>query len=68
MRTKKFLKDCNAEVMIIDVDLLVGEERSRVINEVKKHNPDLSFPTIIIGDRVIVGFNELKLKEALGIK
>jgi glutaredoxin len=34
---------------------------------VKKLNPNCSFPTIIIGDKVIVGFKEDEIKEALGL-
>lgn len=68
MRTKKFFQDCGTEVEIIDVDLLSGEERSAVIAEVRRLNPDVSFPTIVIGDNIIIGFNESRLKEALGIK
>ena len=30
-------------------------------------NPNRSFPTIIIGDKVIIGFKENAIKEALGI-
>jgi glutaredoxin len=49
----------------IDVDLLKGEEQSSVIEEVKKINPLCSFPTIIIGDKIIVGFKEKEIREAL---
>jgi len=38
-----------------------------MIDEVKKHNPACSFPTILIGGRVIVGFNEQAIREALGL-
>ena len=51
----------------IDVDLLEGEERAAIIEEVKKLNPNCSFPTILIGDQVIVGFKENEIKEALGL-
>jgi glutaredoxin len=51
----------------IDVDLLEGEERVAIIEEVKKLNPSCSFPTLQIGDQVIVGFKENEIKEALGI-
>lgn len=67
-RTKRFFEECNLKVVIIDVDLLNGEERTKAINEVRRLNPDVSFPTIVIGDKVIVGFNELRIKEALGLK
>ena len=50
-----------------DVDLLVGDAREATLNEVRKYNPGCSFPTILIGDKVIVGFNERALREALGL-
>jgi glutaredoxin-like protein NrdH len=48
-----------------DVDLLTGAERERIMDEVRKLNPDCSFPTICIGESIIIGFNEEKLKKAL---
>lgn len=66
--TKKFLGDCNVAYDATDVDLLKGDEKQLVISEVIKYNPNRSFPTIIIGDKVIIGFNEKALREALGIK
>jgi glutaredoxin len=51
----------------VDVDLLEGEERQAILDDVRKFNPKCSFPTIIIGDTVIVGFKEEKIKEALGL-
>lgn len=66
--TKKFLTEHGIEYSFIDVDTLEGEEKQRVIDEVMAYNPNRSFPTIIIGDRVIVGHNEPALREALGIK
>jgi glutaredoxin-like protein NrdH len=64
-RTKRFFKDNDIEMEAVDVDLLSGAERERVMDEVRKLNPDCSFPTICINDTVIVGFNEEKLKKAL---
>jgi glutaredoxin-like protein NrdH len=68
LRTKRFFKDQGIDTEIIDVDLLTGAERERVMNEVRKLNPNCSFPTICIDEDVIVGFNEEKLREVLGIK
>jgi glutaredoxin-like protein NrdH len=65
--TKKFLSDCTVLYDVIDVDLLEGEERKAILEDVKKFNPKCSFPTIIIGDKVIVGFKENEIKEALGL-
>ncbi|MCF8085022.1 MAG: glutaredoxin family protein [Deltaproteobacteria bacterium] len=65
--TKKFLDDCNVAYEFDDVDLLEGEERAAILEDVKKLNPRCSFPTIVIGDRVIVGFKEAEIREALGL-
>jgi glutaredoxin-like protein NrdH len=64
---KKFLNDHGIAYTCTDVDLLAGDERKETIEAVKKINPACSFPTIIIGDKVIVGFNESSIREALGI-
>ncbi len=65
--TKKLLNDCKIKYDFVDVDLLKGEGRAAVLEDVKKWNPRLSFPTIIIGDKVIVGHKEKEIKEALGL-
>ena len=67
MRTKRFFKDNGIAMEFIDVDLLAGAERESVMDEIRKLNPDCSFPTICIGDIIIVGYNEEKLKKALNI-
>lgn len=65
--TKKLLSECAVEYDFTDVDLLQGDERRAILEDVKKFNPACSFPTIIIGDKVIVGFREDKIREALGL-
>ncbi len=65
--TKKLLSECNIEYEFVDVDLLEGDERRAILEDVKKLNPKCSFPTIKIGDKVIVGFKEDEIKEALGL-
>ena len=65
--TKKLLNDCTVLYEFVDVDLLEGEERQAILEDVKKFNPKCSFPTIIIGDKVIVGFKEEEIRKALGL-
>jgi glutaredoxin len=65
--TKKFIDGCTIKYEFINVDLLKGDERKAIIADVKKFNPRCSFPTIIIGEKVIVGFKEKEIKEALGM-
>jgi len=65
--TKKFLNENNVAFDATDVDLLQGEAREAVLSEVIQYNPQRSFPTIIIGDTIIIGFKERDIREALGI-
>jgi glutaredoxin-like protein NrdH len=67
IRTKRFFKDNGIDMEFIDVDLLTSAERESVMSEIRMLNPDCSFPTICIGDTIMVGFNEEKLKKALNI-
>ena len=65
--TKKFLKDIGIDFESTDVDLLQGAEKENILHEVVKYNPQRSFPTIIIGNKIIVGFREADIRQALGI-
>ena len=64
---KKFMAQCGVEFDYTDVDLLSGAEREAVLAEVRRLNPECSFPTIVIGNQVIVGNNEEKIRKALGL-
>ena len=64
---KKFLNENQVVFDATDVDLLQGADREAVLNEVIQYNPQRSFPTIVIGNQVIIGFKEAALREALGI-
>ena len=49
----------------IDVDRLGKEEQAEIIELLKTYNPKLSFPTLITGDDVIVGYNKEKIAEII---
>ncbi len=63
--TKRFFDSLGVPYDFTDVDLLEGEKREEVLDEVRKFNPRCSFPTILIGDAVIVGYREEDIKNAL---
>ena len=65
--TKKLLNDCNIKYEFTDVDLLDPKEKAAILEDVKKLNPNCSFPTILIGNTVIVGYKEDEIKAALGL-
>jgi glutaredoxin len=64
---KKFLTEIDVPYDFTDVDLLSGDERKAALTEVAKYNPNRTFPTLLIGDRVVIGFSEKKIREALGL-
>jgi len=65
-KTRMLLEGMGIDFNYIYVDLLSGDERTEVITEVQKWNPQLSFPTVVINNKdVIVGFKEAELKEKL---
>ena len=65
-KTRMLLEEMEVEYDYIYVDLLEGDERQEIIEQLKKWNPQLSFPTIVINnEECIVGFNEDKVRENL---
>ena len=66
-QAKKFLGECTIKYEFIDIDTLQGDERKAILEDVRKFNPRCSFPTIIIGEKVVIGYKEKEIKEALGI-
>jgi len=64
---KKLMDECNVRYEFTDVDLLDINERRAILEDIRKLNPRCSFPTIVIGDTVIVGFKEHEIREALGL-
>ena len=65
---KNYLDQCNIKTDCIDVDKLDMEQRNKLLEEIKRINPECTFPTIVIGNKVIVGFKKDEIKEILGIK
>ena len=64
---KKFLNDLSVQYDCVDVDLLDAENKATALDEVRKYNPKLTFPTILCGDKVIIGFQDREIKDALGL-
>lgn len=64
-RTKELLRELGVDFEYVDVDLLEGDEMEEVYGRVMAVNPRGSFPTLLIGERVIVGYREAQIREAL---
>ena len=65
--TREFLDESKVDYDCIYVDKLKGDERDKIINEVKMINPAVSFPTLIFRDKVIVGFKRDQIEEILDL-
>ena len=67
-RTRSFLEDSGVAFDYVYVDLLNGQERDDVKEQVRKWNPAISFPTIIVNDSSsVIGFRQEELKGVLGL-
>ena len=66
-KTKELLNGLGVDYHYVFVDLVPDEEKEEVMNEIKKWNPDTSFPTVVLDNKkCIVGFKPDELKERLG--
>ncbi len=62
-KARSLLDELAIEYSYIYVDLLESEENVRVKDDLRKWNPQCSFPTLIINnERCIVGFKEEEIR------
>ena len=67
-RTRQFLEDNDVAFEVVYVDLLQGAEREAVVEQVRRWNPSVSFPTLVIDNqRCIIGYRPEEIQEALGL-
>jgi glutaredoxin-like protein NrdH len=66
-KTKDLLSSLGVGYDYVFVDLLTGQEREEAIAQVKRYNPSCSFPTLVIGEKCIVGYREKEIKAVLQV-
>ena len=64
-KTKQLLADLGVAFDYLYVDKVGPDDQKAAVEEVEKYNPALSFPTVVIGDKTIVGFREDEIRRAL---
>ena len=64
-KTKALLQEMNVAYVYVDVDTIEGEDREKVLDELKSFNPRCSFPSLVVNNDCIVGYQEDRIKEAL---
>jgi glutaredoxin-like protein NrdH len=65
--TRKYLEDSGVAFDVVEVDLLEGKAKTDAVEEVKRLSGGTSFPVLLVGDEVIVGFNKVRIRELLAI-
>ena len=67
-RTKEMLREEGVDYAYLDLDAVVGEERERALEDIKRLNARMGFPLIIVDDSIMInGYDPPRIKEALGI-
>lgn len=62
---KALLAQLGCNYTCIDVDQLAPEQRQAILAEIREINPRISFPTLVVGDKVIIGFKKEEIQESL---
>jgi len=66
-KTRRLLDDLGVAYDYVYVDLLEGEAQEKAMAEVRRWNPNESFPTVVFADSsCVLGFDEEKIRKAVG--
>ena len=71
--TKKFLDEHEVAYELTEVDLLEGEvkdpetPKGAAAAEVRRLSGGTSFPVLVVGDEIVVGFNKGQMTQLLGL-
>jgi len=67
-KAKQFLKENNVPFDFVDYDLQPASEQEKIIEKMTKLAGATSFPVVLIGEQVVVGYNPQRYAEILGLK
>lgn len=67
-QARKFLGDHGVDFDVVEVDKLAGQERDDAVAEVKRLSGGTSFPVIVAGGEVVVGFDKARIAKLAGIE
>lgn len=68
-KTKTLLNELGVEYNYIDVDLLEGEAKKEITDEMEKWDSSGSFPLLVIDNaETVLGFKESKIRRLLGFE
>jgi glutaredoxin len=66
-KTRRLLDDLGVAYDYVYIDLLDSEEQERAMAEVRRWNPNESFPTLVFNEsNCVLGFDENGIRRAVG--
>ena len=66
-KTKKYFTDHKIQFKYVDYDLASVQEQEKIEQEMRSRGGPLSFPWVLIGDDLVVGWNPAKYDELLAV-
>ena len=67
-RMKTFLSTHHVQAVVVDVDLLDYGEKSRQLAFLRRVNPRMSMPTLVVGEMAVIGEDYSAVAEAMGLE
>lgn len=67
-KTKHFFKVNNIPFDYVDYDLQPEDEQEKIMEKLLSISGAKSFPVVMIGEQVVVGYNPEKFSEVLGLE
>ncbi len=64
-KTKQFFTDKQIPFDFVDYDLADIDEQNRIVADMRRHTSHISFPYVVIGDRVVQGYNPDEYEQIL---
>lgn len=65
-RMKEFLAGHGVQAVVVDVDLLDRAEKRRQLEFLRRVNPRMSMPTLVVGEMAVLGEDYEAVRELLG--
>jgi glutaredoxin len=67
-KAKQFFKENDIPFDFVDYDLQPEAEQEKIMKKMAELSGATSFPVVLIGEKVVVGYNPQKYAEILGTK
>ncbi len=67
IRVKNFLNDIKFDYDLVEIDLIPREERSAIVDRLRKFHPIVSFPVVESEEMVLVGTTIDEIKQVFGV-